>query len=368
MADYTYLLFNSLTGTVMEELPLSEVVFELGLNGGGNMTAKMSLNDPKAAPDNLQTLSREIAVIRNGEPEWMGPIIALVVSMENNTIEITCAPVWWWMTKMTPELTLSYTATDLADICWDALYVTQGKVPGGDKHIERHPHYNATGQRATASWPGALRKPTADIISDLGSVYPGFDFGIELSWTLALDRIKRYFQTYTPFQGQDIDEPLNQYNGLIGFSYTEDGTSAITRVHEIGATTNNTVLLASMSDTDSDSGIPPSQQRGGTHIPMVEDTVSRTDVSQVSQLRLWAQGDLFLRHWPLRTYTATFRPNEGLPYGSITPGDRVLVDVVMGKFVVQTRLRVIKLSVSVTASGDETIDVTFNDPSDAAGG
>lgn len=355
MAEYQYLIASSMTGDVIDEFSPSSVNYDNGLNGAGSCSGTLSLEDPKATPANFQTLSREVIVVREGAPVFSGPLVKVSPSMSNGNLAWTAATAWWWMSTATAELTLNYTSQDIGEILWDHVNIAQQKVPGGDKRITRSSPFNATGQLLTVTYPGAARKYISEVAQELVRIYPGFDFMINLTWD-ANNRVRRDLQVYAPFKGTTVTTALNLDNGLTDVSYDEDGANAFNRVHEIGATTNNTVLLSSRNDTATI----------GVSIPMVEKVISRTDVTDKATLALWAQGDLALNKWPTRVHTASLRFSENLPYGSITPGDTVLLDAAIGRFQITANKRVTSIRVDVTDSGNEAATLTFNEPVEGA--
>jgi hypothetical protein len=350
MADYKFILTNSMTGIAMEELGLSGVTYSYGLNGTGEMSGSLSFEDPKANPVNLRTLAREIVVLRNNVPVFAGPIVGLTPTLSTQEFQIRCASVWWWMTRSTAELDLNYTNVDIADIAWEHIDVSQQKVPGGSKRITKSAAFKQTGQKLTRNFPGAQRKYVSEVVDELAVLYPGFDYMIELRRD-QYGVLYRDFKTYAPFKGVNVDQPLNPRNGLTELSFTEDGTQVVSRVHELGATTEDTTLLASKTDTTT----------AGIYIPMVEDVVSRTDITDLATLNLYADADLFLRRWPLRAYSASYIPNDAIPFGAISPGDNVLLDAHCGLFHINVRQRVVMINVNIDAGGEEKIDVTFNE-------
>lgn len=349
MAKYRYLLVNTTSGAVMEELPLTDVVYSWGLNGAGSIKANISLADPKCNEINMQTLTREIVIMRDSAPMAMGPIITLDAALSRQSMEIICGSVWWWTKSMTTEIDL--TGTNAATVLWNALSIAQGKVPNGDKRITQGTPFTTVTYSGTYAYPGAERRYISSIAEELSGQYPGFDFMINLRSSSGGSAINiiREFQVYYPFKGTTVDQPLNPRNGLTELTMTEDGTSVITRVHEMGTVVNGTQRLSTRnSDVIA-------------NYPMIESTISRSDVDTIAELDLWAQGDLLLHHPPVRVYGASFKPNNAIPFSAINPGDTVIIDATLGQFRFNTAKRVVEITVTVGSSGDEDVALRFND-------
>lgn len=353
--SYSYVLFDTVSGDPLEELNLSDVRFNNGLNGVGSMNASIPKADPKATPDNLKTVATEVGVFRDGVPQFVGPLLNVQPTLSSDKISLTFGNVWWYMTRRTIELTLDYSTTpaDLANVAWDILSTSNGKVPNGDVRITKHASYPASiGQTYSTEIPSYTRRSVAELMADLGDVYPGFDYMVQLSLASgASNRIRRDFQIYAPFKGVLTDQVITNNNGLDDFSYSEDGTASVNRVHELGAGEGYSQLIISKNASPFPS-----------NLPMIETVSSRTDIEDLTLLGLYADADLFLSRWPTTTYSASFIPNPSLPYGFCSPGDTVPFDVTIGNYRIQKTLRVTNVEVQVLTSGEEKVSLTLNPP------
>lgn len=577
---YRYWIDNSLTGAHLAEVNLTNVRYSYGLNGSGGATASMSMLDPKCTPTLMQTLSRDLTILRDGVVVFNGPITGLRANSDDNSLAITASPVWWWLSQRTVELNQNYTGIDLAVVVKGIIDTSIGKF-SGDIRLLYNAGYPATiGQTVSRVFDASARPTVADVVSDLSQGYPGFDWDIGLTLN-GSGIVERRFQIYAGFKGSLKDQALTQSN-LSSFTQTDDGTRVYNRVHELGAVVNETQYLVSQSNyrpiafsytggtlptfddqssvpgTDNNSGAPVAIARntakgnprdsisigtGGSYafksvtawgvgstldfdfyvetasgkkltnyevplfgiavnsgtsgtglyfspridynyarttfrcglvyqsgigtsppvanqyisnaapltenmwhhvtvqilssstcavwvngqrllcknagstatdsitfpytpstgtvigpaasnyggmtkewtrgyydniyvtagdsslsaqsIPYVERVVNRSDVTDLSQLRLYAQADLYLGAWPSLTYEARFQPSAALPFGFVTPGDTVPVKYTPtqggGWLTVNSTKRVIMLSVDVDEALNEQVTITFND-------
>lgn len=545
---YRYVICDAISGNQLAEVQLTGVDHSWGLNGAGTFKGDIGSNDPKATPDLLQALSRDILVLRDEVPVFNGPIIGLQADFQSRKVTINASSPWWWMSRRTMELSLDFVNTDMGVIFDQILSTVNGKF-SGDVRLTKAAAYNNTGQLFTISYPASSRKIAADAISDLSQVYPGFDWYISLRIDPATGRCIREYNVYAPFKGNPIDQALTASN-ILGLTITDDGTRVYNRVHEMGSGQGNTQLLISRSSyepapyydygttlngwttsgpcaintfygkdapayqvadnafqyksnnhgvgstvefdiystkvgsligtanntyfyfganasgqgnafcpwatsatkacsvlTTQGFGAPststvnygnapamtsqtwyhvtiqidtattcrvfvddkqmygynsvngsydqptfpislqgsyfgfwdltPSSQgltifdnlqvTGPTtayvqpSIPYIERVISRTDISDLSLLSLYATADLYLGAYPSKTYTADFAPSNSLPYAFATPGDTVLISVADGFFQVNDKKRIVNIDTKVDDSGNETVTFQFND-------
>lgn len=555
MAVYEYLVVDSTSGDALEQIPLSDVTYTNGLNGAGSFSGTLSTTHEKATPDLLQTISREILVLRDGIPVFMGPIVGLTANYKQ--ITINAVPVWWYMTKRTLELGRNYVDQDMSDIFDDIMSTVNGKFLG-DIRLEKNVPFTTTGQLYSVAYEATTRKYASEAISELCQIYPGFDWMVELNVNLTTGKVDRTYQIYPGFKGVLTDQALTASN-ITDFQLTDDGTRVYNRVHELGAGSGNTQLIVSRSSyepdafydygestigwtvggsagvissvgrpspsfgvaggdnmrrsyshgigstiefdyfhdglgtsnvgntdpglvnssgqfyfgadstgagivwspyisadgvtgaglsygnswgsaastsnhllsnmrlaqqtwyrvqiqivssglakmfingteaqyynpstTSYDYGFPIEPLNGnyfgfdgissaaayGTHyfdnivvpqpvssytnpgIPYIEFVSSRTDVTNLKSLQLYAQADLFLGQWPAKIYSVTYTPSTTIPFGSITPGDKVPLDIDYGFLQVDDIKRVVSIQVTVNEGGGETVQLVFND-------
>lgn len=240
---YVYRIDDSVTGAPLGEVPLSGVSYSWGLNGDGGFQATINVEDPKARL--LQTLSRDITVLRDGVPVFSGPIIGLQGQFASRTLQITAATPWWWMSRRTMELSLDFANTDMATIFDQILSTVNGKF-AGDVRLSKIGAYNSTGQSYSISYPASSRKLAGDAINDLAQVYPGFDWFISLRLDTTTNKCIREYQIYGGFKGQTVDQALTQFN-ITDMQLTDDGSRVFNRVHEMGAGGSDTQFVVSRS-------------------------------------------------------------------------------------------------------------------------
>jgi hypothetical protein len=357
--DYRFIVYDTLSGQPNSEIPLTNVKYTLGLNGAGSLsgTVTMAACDPAL----IGTMVNEIGVWRNGQPMFVGPVIELTPNWVNQEIEVRCASPWFYLTRRSIELAAGYANVDVADAVWDQVYIAQNKAPNGDLRIEKSPSYPiSTGQETNDVVSNVDTRMVAQVIDDWARQYPGFDYTIEY----AIDpsggyRILRYLGLYAPFKGVEQPYVLTLENGLIDFSYTENGADVITRVSEMAQLGGSTLVVRRNS----------AEIEERDNVPMLEEVNTQNTDSLVT-LGLFADGDLYLKRWPLRTFTAKFRPNTALPFGFCSPGDTVPIDAKIDIYDAEgaykwtwrvvTKKRVVGITVELN-NADETVQLDLNE-------
>lgn len=248
MATYEYMVVDSTTGEALEQIPLTGVTYTNGLNGAGAFSGTIDTRHPKATPSLLQTISREILVLRDNVPVFAGPIVGLNGNFK--TLTINAVPVWWYMTKRTLELGRIYVDADMSTIFSDIMDTVNGKFLG-DIRLTADPALNVTGQTYTITYEASTRKYAAEAITELCQIYPGFDWMINLAWNNTTGKVDRTYQVYPGFKGQFVDRAFTAYN-VSDVTVTDDGTRVFNRVHELGAGSGNTQLIVSRSAYEPD--------------------------------------------------------------------------------------------------------------------
>lgn len=345
---YTYQIVNSVDGSILEEVSFTEVRWSEGLQGRGGFTGQLTLDDPKASPLLLQTLSREVLVLRAGVPVFMGPIINVSPSLSTRTVTVQAASTWWWMSRRTSELSMSLSGAHIGDIAWQLVANAQAKAPGGDLRIIKSPLFPTTAQVANFVYDSGARTFVSDQVDLLAQQAPGFDYGIRLTPQTTGSPV-REFMVWAPLRGVVADVTMSLGAGLIEATYTEDGTLSATRQHELGTGAGTTQYVLSMNTSDA-----------GINAPIIEAVDSR-DTSSTAELSLFAQADLFLKQWPSRAYATTFQPAPHLPFGAFWVGDVVLFDFALGQFGLVGQRRATDIEVTVGAADSEQLAVTWNE-------
>ena len=248
MALYEYLILDSVSGDALEQVPLNGVSYSNGLNGTGTFSGSIPLTHPKANRSLLQTISREILVMREGVPVWNGPITQL--SASGGSVQISAAPVWWYMTKRTLELGRNYVNLDLSQIFDDIMSTVNGKFLG-DIRLTKTTPFTMTGQLRTQAYDATSRKYAAEAIGELAQIYPGFDWMVNLRLDATTGKVLREYQVYPGFKGVLVDQTLTARN-TVDVTDVDDGTRIFNRVHELGAGSGNTQLIVSRSAYEPD--------------------------------------------------------------------------------------------------------------------
>lgn len=238
-----------------------------------------------------------------------------------------------------PDSTLTWTATDQAELGWDLIQQTQTRI-GGDLGISR-----GAGQTS-----GILRDRTYEAgdsigqrIQELSQVINGFDWDITPASPSSLA-----FDIWTQ-RGADRGVVL-EYGGLVAKVQRQvDPADYGNALRMTGADG----LTAQELEADDLAGRPEGRW---------DVVVGDTDLTTQPALNDRAAWQLAQSELLQPTYTLTLRQGGWDGPDHIWLGDLVQLVVMSGRLVVNTSLRVYELAFALSDDGPETVDVTVGGP------
>ena len=255
---YRYLAHDLRTGTLLEELPLRDVTFELRLNGAGAFTANLPVGFRTRAGHSLTAaylgatvpLQTALYIERDGVLVWGGWIIGRNRSKRSGAIELAGADFFSFLNRQNLETTLTYTAAadDQFDIVRGLVAWVQAQAGG---NIGLQVSTGDSGVTRDRTYFGYEAKNIGEAISQLAAVENGFDFAIDCAYvagvpvpTLRLSYPRR--GRAAAVTGHVFDLGRN----ILDYDWPEDGDRAATRVIGLGAGDGLDMLSTSYSRAD----------------------------------------------------------------------------------------------------------------------
>lgn len=358
MTDYTVLLTDR-QGVPHGQVPADGLTYERRLGGTGSASLRCRLDHPViSGPNrgNLDSWATELDVLRDGLPVWSGPVITPDGDGLSGYVGITAASPLQWLTHRYVLRDLPFVQVDQADILTALVAYAQDAVEKGEhagcRLLVDAP---ATGVLRDRTYLGAERAQIANLVQQLADVQDGMDLTVELARTGTVTQ--RTLRAHYPLAGVDVDAPLVLgRGGLTSLTVKRPGDQLATRVMAVGnGEGSDQITAVSVSSSDVEA-------RYGVH----ELPLSVTDVKEQMTLQAHADGALAVRQPPLLVVGVSYRVSPSTPYGLAGLGDRVRVQADRGWLQLDERLRVIAEKVTVSASGTETVNLTFNTALDGA--
>jgi len=351
---YRVLLGNTLSGKVHTELPLSSFSFSHILNAPGSFRGTIGLNHPKATPENLDPLRTTIFVERGGLIVWAGLLWTVDADQSNNTISIGGEGFWSYFRHRVLTADYAPLQVDQFAIAQYLLNWAQG-ITGGDIGIVVGS--TTSGFVRDRNYLAVERHKVAQLIENLSAVEGGFDFAIDSAYDSNGNIVNTFTPSY-PRRGTDTALVFEVGRNVHSFKLQVDATKQANSWHAIGAGEGETALRADFAD---------SAQLDYT--PLIEDTLSYTDVSVQETLDAHTQAHLTAYKDSVRIVQVRVAPDhQSAPFGAYRTGDRVRVRADDGPFLqYDSMCRIAQIEVSVTSDGQESVSLTFADTEPTSG-
>lgn len=355
------------TGARIAELPLSGLRFGSRLNGCGDLSAVLPLpaltstaNATLAAVfnDAVDEGRRQIIVDRDGVVVWAGIVWVAPYTDSPPRREVRAADTWSYFRRRVIAATRNFTS-------WDQVSIAQQLVSyaiadqGGD-----------IGVTVESSTSGVLRdrtynsyelKPVAEAVEQLALVDGGFDFAIDPAYNPASGALVKTFRTSYPRRGRSFSQTGHVFEvgrNVVDWTWPTDGASMANRVWAVGRGDGASSMLAVSTDAYQIQSLAS----GGPGYPLLESTISRTDVSIQSTLDALALAKRKAVATPITLPEITVRADLDPVFGSYITGDscRFIVPPNLSpRFPagLDTFLRIVGWDVSVSDDGAESVQL-----------
>lgn len=319
MPVYRYIAVDLLTHAPLAELPLSGVQWAKTLNAAGTLRASMALPVMPANAalcsvlvDATDPLRRAIYVERDGVLQWGGPIWHRDYDQAASTLTLECAD-WWSLFPwrlITDDKVYSASTDDQLFIARDLIAYAQAK-PGGNLGITVGSE--VSGRQRDATYHFYEYKPIAEAIQQMSQLADGFDFSVDVAYD-PTGLILRTLHLYYPRQGRiaaDTGHVWETGRNIVGFRWTEDGTSTVNVSYALGAGQAESMLRSA--------GARPDMWAAG--YPMLEAAVSYKDVLVQQTLDEHADADVDAHAQPVSLPPIVVRGDIDPVIGAYITGD-----------------------------------------------
>jgi hypothetical protein len=361
LPDYTYLLADTVTGAVIDEVPLVGVQWGRVLDGPGEATAQIPMFGLSEARrrqivDALHEVRTSLYIKRGTQYVWGGVLWSARPDSVGRYIEITANGFLSYFGSRLIPSTLSYSQVDQFTIAEGIVNAVQG-VAYGDIGVVVNP--STSGVLRDRTYYDYEKKNALDALLQLSAVINGFDLSIDMGvdsfGTPTRSLVLSYPQRgLTAAQSGLIFElPGN----VLSYSYDRDGTGMASSVHAIGAGDGESALRSVASTV--------SLLAAG--YPLTETVTLYPDVSEQTTLDAHAAGDAQAYSAPIATPGVVVTASDP-EFGSYDVGDTARLRITdacyprqaSGGVGLDVTVRIVSFKVTVPASGLETVEIVFN--------
>lgn len=360
---YTYLIADTRTGQILDELPLTGVTFDKKLNDVGTFRGNLQVTDPNVRirdPRVLTTPGRScLYVDRDGILLWGGIIWTTTYAVSTGSLEIGAADFLSYFEHRfvlgtplaadvvsTPPIT--YAGVDQLAIARDLLRLAQSH-PGGDLGVG-FTGPDSSGVTRTISYKPSDLKVVADALKDLATAAGGFDFVVDVRYGED-GRPVRELRAGYPKLGQTGGPYVWEFGAnMIDFSWPQDASIMGTRVFTQGS--GGEALGEAEDDT-----------AAGQGWPLLELTSSQIDTDDPGLLRDWAAGTLAVQGRPVALPELTVRADAYPQVGLYDVGDdarMVVDDLFFPGRQLDVTMRILSLAVTPGDEGQEQVQLTVS--------
>ncbi|MFI9381463.1 hypothetical protein [Kutzneria sp. NPDC052558] len=357
---YTYLIADTRTGLILDELPLTGVSFDKKLNDTGTFRGSLQVTDPNVSirdPRVLTTPGRScLYVDRDGVLLWGGIIWTTTYAVATGSLEIGAADFLSYFEhrfvlgtplaadpSSTPPVT--YTDVDQLAIARDLVGTAQSH-PGGDLGIGFTGPDSSGVTRSLAYAPGDL-KVVADALKDLATAAGGFDFVVDVRYGDD-GRPLRELRAGFPRLGQAGGPFVWEFGAnMIDFSWPQDASVMGNRAFTQGS--GGQAL-----------GLAAADPAGW---PLLELTTSQIDTADPGLLADWAAGTLAAQGRPVALPELTVRADAYPQVGLYEVGDdarMVVDDLFFPGQQLDVTMRILSLAVTPGDEGQEEVQLTVS--------
>ena len=354
-SEYTYLITDLLTDSVLAEVSLSGVRFSKVLNDSGTfdgtLTIDRNLLDRGLSAYDLTTPCRRcIYAIRDGVPTWGGIIWTRSYDSANGQVKISGADFWSYydhrkIMQVLPAEPVAYDA--VAHLSSTTGLVDQNAIVRSFIQLGNLHTNGEINIELDTSLSGILRERTyegyeltsmGEGLRQLANVINGPDIAFDVSSYLD-GSPKRILRIGTPLIGQQGSPHVWEYGGNIQhYIWPSDGSKMATRVYAVGNGIEKGTPIA----------VSEEQERYALGWPLLESEHGYTTVSNTSVLQAHADADQVASRAPVALPQLTVRGDLPPTLGTYGLGDDAVV-IIQDDFHVEeltTPMRIVQMEIA----------------------
>jgi hypothetical protein len=351
---YTVMVFETMTGNYVTDLPVSYLNYTHTLSGPGACEVHWPVYDNKGSidPDALQKLTSDdleeyaysLVITKDDTVVWGGFLGRIRASSLD--MRVGCAGVGFWdyfRNRFVHPTFTRASATDVLTIVRDLVDAAQAQ-PSYDIGVVTGSE--TAGVTTTLDVPWYDFKFYGDVIEDLArSEEHRFDFRIDTQFD-ANGVLEKRFHVGYPQLGTRRSFVAEVGTNISVWHWERDGSDRPTRIWGIGAGEGASIVNVVMSD---------STTLG--RVPVRDKAFTRKDISTSKKYQLvgLVGAELHKHSLPTEVLSLTlYGPNI---VGAFTVGDSIQVVIKEGFLQFDRWMRILSYTVRVQDNGQETIDV-----------
>ena len=360
MSSYRYLFTDTVTGSVLAELPLTDVNFTQAINTFGTFNATLLLSGVPAASNAAAAtipMRCSLYVDRDGVLVWGGLVVAREYSSTAQSIKITAREFEYYLDRRRITTTQGFTNVDQLLIARTLVNNAQAATGG---NIGIQVGTELSGVNVSRVFYNYELKSVYQALLDLSRSNNGFDFNIQVAYdgggnptkTLLLN----YPQSGTRYSASSVSAPVfeSPAGNIVEYTYPEDGSIAANTLYVVGAGSSDAKLIATATAT--------AQLADGW--PLLEDMANFSDITDATLLNNLAIGQLAAVEYPPTTLQIVAPPSQNPVLGSYRIGDDVRVRILDDRFPdgLDAVYRLVALSLTAGEAGPERVTLTLTLP------
>jgi hypothetical protein len=354
----TFLAYELLTGSPLDELPFESFRWTDVLNRPGGFSATIPARHPKATRTTLEPWRTCIYAV-SGDRILTGGVITKVSATigDDATVSVEgVGPLGYygrrfirsgqgmtWATTAGPS-EVRFQAVDQLRIASDLLGHAHAATGGNPFGLTTNMVTGLSGQVRDRSFFTYERKNILDALEQLAAVRDGFDFAASASWGPTGPEWS--FDLWYPRRGASLAAVFDATN-LEAITETVNGEPQANDVTALGAGDGDDMWIRTSTDVNR---IYPTGR-----FPLLERVSSYRDVSVAATLEAHAAADRLESTDPVQSVSISLSPTPDVPVGAYNVGDDVEVYISDGWTQLADRLRIQSLNYQLTPSGDVEI-------------
>lgn len=353
MTEYRYLFADTLTDSILAELPLTAVSFGRELNTAGSFSGRLLISDLRETAYQITANTTpgrtSLYVERDGTLVWGGIVWGRSYSSSDQTLVFQAREFESYFEKR--RILTTYTASGVDQLQVAKALVDQiQSLPSGSLGITV-PSLTS-GVLVTKNYYGYEQKPLSEALYELSRADNGFDWNIDVSYS-STGSIVKYLDLAYPRRGVAYSSsntaiPMLELPGnMVTYTYPEEGGSIANTMFGVGS--------------GSGIGQTRSTQTSSAQItagwPVLEQSVSLTDYTDQTLLDEITQAHLAAALNPIVVMEVVTEAFNDPILGSFKQGDDIRVRITDDRFpdTLDFTRRIAKYSVQPGENGPERI-------------
>jgi hypothetical protein len=349
---------DMLTGAVREEVALQNVTYTDRLKAPATLDASISFRDPKATPQNFNTETTSLIMVRDGIVQFAGPLVTIQLGSNANLLSLQAHDRWGFVRRRkirsrqgmahasgTLSTDIRFEGVDQLHIV-DDLVAHMQSVSGGDLGITVA--YDAL-SGVTRDREYQIDDFIGQRIEELASVESGFDWSLDVAGSINdLANITHTLRLHYPMRGRNTGYVLSWDGGtnMLGMAFTESSRDRAQRFVAIGDGEGTAQARFAAEDPNL-LGV----------LPLLEASSAFTGVKEQATIEAHARRGLALNSRAAKVPTFTLDPDAEPRWGTYITGDIVRAAIADGWVQYSGLCRINARSLTIGEDGAATASV-----------